>query len=173
MKKIRYLASFKNRKMIAEGIFISKLSYVIALWGGCGAGLKRSLQVLQNKVAQVVTRQDWNTPSKVLLQQCGWLSVNQMIFFHSVLLVFKVKLSRSPKYMYMMHNNWTYHYTTRQAENGLIRVAVRPRLELVRDSFRWRAANNFNQLPVDFRTCSEVEVFKKKIKPWIKENIPH
>ena len=48
MKKIRYLASFKNRKMIAEGIFMSKLSYLIALWGGCGAGLKKSLQVLQN-----------------------------------------------------------------------------------------------------------------------------
>ena len=173
MKKIRYLASFKNRKMIAEGIFMSKLSYVIALWGGCGAGLKKSLQVLQNKVAQVVTRQDWNTPSKVLLQQCGWLSVNQMIFFHTVLLVFKVKLTRSPKYLYMMHNNWTYPYTTRQAENDLIRVAVRPRLEMVRDSFRWRAASNFNQLPVDIRTCRKVGVFKKKIKPWIKENIPH
>ena len=68
---------------------MSKLSYVIALWGGCGLGLRKTLQVLQNRVAQVVTRKDWTTPSKVLLQQCGWLSVNQLIFYHTVLLVFK------------------------------------------------------------------------------------
>ena len=36
LKKIRKIASFKNRKMIAEGIFMSKLSYLILLWGGCG-----------------------------------------------------------------------------------------------------------------------------------------
>ena len=36
LKKIQYTASFKIRKMVAEGIFTSKLSYVIALWGGCG-----------------------------------------------------------------------------------------------------------------------------------------
>ena len=32
VKKIRYLTTFKNRKMIAEGIFISKVSYLITLW---------------------------------------------------------------------------------------------------------------------------------------------
>ena len=32
IKKINNLATFKNRKSIAEGIFMSKLSYLIALW---------------------------------------------------------------------------------------------------------------------------------------------
>ena len=32
VKKIRYSTTFKNRKMIAEGIFISKVSYLITLW---------------------------------------------------------------------------------------------------------------------------------------------
>ena len=172
LKKIRYLADFKNRKMIAEGIFMSKLSYVIALWGGCGVILKKCLQVLQNKAAQVVTRKDWNTSSKLMLQQCGWLSVNQLAFYHSVLLVFRVRLSKSPKYMYMMHNSWSYPYTTRQANNGLIRVVTRPRLEMVKSSFRWRAANFFNQLPLEIRTCTTLESFKRGVKPWIMNNIP-
>ena len=50
VRKIKYLASFKNRKMIAEGVFMSKLSYLIALWGGCGTGLKKSLQIIQSPV---------------------------------------------------------------------------------------------------------------------------
>ena len=33
LKKISRVASFKNRKLLANGIFLSKLSYMIALWG--------------------------------------------------------------------------------------------------------------------------------------------
>ena len=97
--------------------------------------------------------------------------MNQLIFYHSVLLVFKVRQDKIPKYMYTMHNSWTYPYITRQAENGIIRVGVRPRLEVVRESFRWRAANSFNQLPIEIRTCRKLESFKKKVKPWIMEHI--
>ena len=47
--------------MIAEGIIVSKLSYLITLWGDCGAGLSKALQVILNKAARVVTRLDWTT----------------------------------------------------------------------------------------------------------------
>ena len=113
--KIRKIASFRNRKMIADGIFMSKLSYLISLLGGCGAVLKKSLQIIQNKVARVVTRLEWSTPAKELLLQCGWLSVNQLIFYHSVLLVYKVKLSKTPKYLYSMHNRWSFLPVQNQA----------------------------------------------------------
>ena len=98
LKKISRLTSFKNRKMLANGIFMSKLSYLIALWGGCGTGLTRSLQIIQNKVGRVVTRLDWATPARDILLQCGWLSVNQLVFYHSVLLIYKVKQNHTPKY---------------------------------------------------------------------------
>ena len=61
LKKISKVTSFKNRKMLANGIFLSKLSYLIALWGGCGIVLRKSLQVIQNKIARVVTKLDWST----------------------------------------------------------------------------------------------------------------
>ena len=82
-----------------------------------------------------------------------------------------VRQNKSPRYIYRMHNNWSYPYTTRQAANDLIRVGARPRLEVVKDSFRWRAASAFNQIPMDIRTCNKVESFKKKVKPWIMRNI--
>ena len=173
MKKFRYLTTFKNRKMIAEGVFMSKLTYIIALWGGCGVVIKKSLQIIQNKVAQVVTRRDWSvSTTKKLLSQCGWLSVNQLAFYHSILQVFKVRQSREPRYLYSMHNSWSYNFTTGQAENGLIRVVQKPKLEQTRESFRWRAANSYNQLPTNIRTCTKVEQFKKMVKAWIMDNIP-
>ena len=71
---------------------------------------------------RVVTRLDWCTSTKDLLSQCGWLSVNQLIFYHSVLQLHKVRLSGSPMYLYTMHNSWSYSYRTRQAETGLVQL---------------------------------------------------
>ena len=171
LKKIRNGANFRTRKMIAEGIIVSKLSYLITLWGGCGAGLRKSLQIILNKAARVVTRLDWTTSTKELLSQCGWLSVDQLIFYHSVLQLHKVRLSGTPMYLYTMHNSWLYQYRTRQAENELVQLRGKPKLELSKFSFKWRAANQYNQLPGDIRKCSCIKSFKVKVKTWIRDNI--
>ena len=73
LKKIGRVANFKNRKLIANGIFLSKLSYLIALWGGCNLNLLKSLQILQNKAARIVTKHDWATPTSVLLYS-AWMA---------------------------------------------------------------------------------------------------
>ena len=48
-------ASFSTRLMAANGIFVSKLCYLIQLWGGTEGYLLSSLQVLQNRAARAVT----------------------------------------------------------------------------------------------------------------------
>ena len=54
LKQLGKVASFKTRKMLANGIFMGKLTYLIPLWGGCGVVLRKCLQVVQNKVAKLV-----------------------------------------------------------------------------------------------------------------------
>ena len=90
LKLVGRVAAFKTRKMIADGIFMSKLVYLIPLWGGCQQYLMKSLQTLQNKAARVVTKLDWQTPTSTLLSQCGWLSVHQLALHHTVVLVHTV-----------------------------------------------------------------------------------
>ena len=99
-----------------------------------------------------------------------WLSVHQLVFYHSVLIIYNVKLNRTPKYLNNMFN-WSYQYNIRLAESGQIKMEGRPRLELSRSSFRWRAAEQFNQLPADVRNITSIKNFKLKAKTWIKENI--
>ena len=133
--------------------------------------IKYSLQIIHNKVARVVTRLDWSTSVKELLNQCGWLSVNQLIFYHSVLLVYKVKMSQTPRYLYKMHNSWSYQYRTRQADSGLIKLMGKPRLDVTKNSFKWRAATQFNQFPLEIRKLENILDFKSRTKTWIKANI--
>ena len=71
LKQICQVSSFKTRKMIADGIFISKLIYLMPAWVGCEEYLVDVLQVCQNKAARLVTKLDRFTPTRVLLRQCG------------------------------------------------------------------------------------------------------
>ena len=65
--------------MIANGIFMSRLIFVIPLWGGgCEKYLIKALQVVHNKAAKFVTKSGRYTSVKQLLTQCGWLSVSQL-----------------------------------------------------------------------------------------------
>ena len=63
VKKIQKIASFKTRKMIATGIFLSKLIYLMPLWAGCEDYLVRALQVIQNKAARSITKLRIFTPT--------------------------------------------------------------------------------------------------------------
>ena len=54
LKMISYVASFKVRLMIANGIFCSKLIYQISLTGGTDEFLLNSLQIVENKAARFV-----------------------------------------------------------------------------------------------------------------------
>ena len=86
MRKISRTASFKTRKMIANGIYMSKLIYLMPVWMGCEDYLTKALQVSMNRVARLVTRLDVFTPTSVLMQQCCWLTVEQLMIYHSTVL---------------------------------------------------------------------------------------
>ena len=169
LKILGRVANFKTRKMIADGILMSKLIYLIELWGGCSKYLLEALQKAQNRAAKTVTKLDWNTPVAELLNQCGWLSVHQLVVYHSVVLVHKVIQNKSPKYLHSMFDT-EYQYKTKQAHNALIRQTRDLGLEITQDSFRWRAAKSYNELPLSIRNVASLEAFKKEAKAWIKMN---
>ena len=77
LTQLSKLAAFRTRKSIGDGIFLSKLSYLITLWSGCSKELLNSLQVIQNKAARAITR-NWDISTSENLKQLGWLSVYQL-----------------------------------------------------------------------------------------------
>ena len=168
LKMVCRVAGFRTRKMIADGIIMSKLVYCIALWGGCSNQLLDSLQKLQNKAARAVTKQDWNTPTKSVLKQCGWLSVKQLVVYHSSILVYKVMKAESPQFS-MFSTEYTCN--TRQARSGQVKATWRSDLHLSEESFRWRAAKYYNNLPADLRQAVSVSIFKTGLRRWILENV--
>ena len=171
LKMISYVASFKVRLMIANGIFCSKLIFQISLWGGTEEYLLNALQIVQNKAARFVTRRDKFTPVVELLRQCGWLSIRQLVFYHSVITIYKTLQTSFPKYIHSKLS-MEFPYNTRLAQSESVRMGpdFQSKLEITEKSFMNRATVSFNRLPAELRQVRKIEDFKKQLKRWILEN---
>ena len=172
LKKVSNAASFKTRKLLANGIFISKLLYLMPLWGGCEKYLIKSLQIIQSKAARVVTKCDKYTRISELLKQCGWLSVNQLIAYHSLIAMHKIIYKQSPTYLYM-RTVTAVKYNTRYNANSNIQIGsnFNASRQLSKNSFRIRTANLWNTLDEKTKCAPKLSNFKVLCKKWILSNI--
>ena len=98
---------------------MSKLCYLIQLWGGCEGYLQHALQVVQNQAARAVTGRSWFTPTRVLFTVCNWPSVKQLIEYHTLIMPHKITMTRNP---YYLKNKFStdFYYRTRQVATGSI-----------------------------------------------------
>ena len=171
LKVLSNVGSFKVRLMIANGIFCSKLIFQICLWGGTEDYLLDALQVVQNKAARCVAKKDRYTPIKTLLNQCGWLNVRQLVYYHSVILIHKVLQTGYPKYIHSRLAT-QFPYNTRLAQSDSVRMGpdFKSKLEVTEKSFINRATNSYNRIPQEIRKISKIETFKVQLKQWLREN---
>ena len=173
LKKIARNANFKTRLMIANGAVMSRLMYLISVWGGAQKYLLKSLQVQQLTAARSVCgyfSRFWS--EQKLLHRVGWLSIRQLIYFHTVLQAHKVIVSGKP--VAIMETISTHHpYSTRNAANGRIRFgeSFRGDSSLVDASFKHRAVHFYNEVPASVYRGSLPSV-KYKLKDWVKKNVP-
>ena len=119
----------------------------------------------------MVTKLSWDTPVRTLLHQCGWLSVQQLVHYHSLMLVYKMKLQGKPEYFQERFSS-EFPYSTRLATGLGIRRVENIQYEASKSSFVPRTSRIWNLLPLQLRTARNEKQFKAKLKPWILDNIP-
>ena len=129
-----------------------------------------SLQVLQKRAARQVTKSSWYTPSRTMLQQIGWLSVREMIAYHSLILVHKAKQDKKTTYIYDKIST-PFNVNTRLARSNGIKENWRMKSKIGKQSFITRATTEWNRLPPDIRTASSLRIFKEKLRIWVKQNL--
>ena len=96
---LKFILPYNLRKIVSEGLFNSVLGYCLPLFGGCDIGEIKSLQILQNKAAQIVTHSPPRSVRSQLYDQLDWLTVNQLIRYHTLLTVFRIRTIGEPEYL--------------------------------------------------------------------------
>ena len=178
LKKIRNAASFKAKLNIANGIFMSKILYLLPLYGGCPDYLLSAIQKKQTEAMRQVTGKRWEIPGKKyvstkhLLQQCGWLSVRQLSFYTTALSVHKTLMFKTPKYLYDKLKSGTQHTTRSTRLHAVERSHVdEARLGIATSSWRWRGNTQHSLLPDHLKNENNLRTFKLGLRNWVKDNV--
>ena len=99
----------------------------------------------------------WWTKTTILLEKLNWLSIYQLAWYHSLLLIWKVFNFRGPSYNYK-------HLTARRHNEG--------RLKLTRRRWSLKAGVTFQTLPAEIKGAVKLSKAKLLLKEWVKKNIP-
>ena len=160
-----------------------QLIYLMPLWSGCEEYLIQALQVVQNKAARSVAHLNIFTPTKTLMKVCGWMSVRQLLAYHSLVLLHKTLTNKAPVYLYQkVTSGGHFPYKTRQAatcppgfsfevshpsDSGAVRQSTGSKLGLSKQGWCWRSVEQYNALPADLRLEKKLPSFKKRLKEWV------
>ena len=163
LNHIKYILPFPTRKAVSDGMFNSILVYCLPLFGGCDIQEVKELQVLQNKAARIVCHSPLRAGRKEMFDLLGWLSVKQLILYHSLLSVYRIRSSQEPEYL-----------ASRLSRENRYSNIILPKtnLSLYRHSFAYRAARDWNMLPQGLRQIRTTKNFKKELMTWVKREIP-
>ena len=131
-----------SRKILAEGLLLSKFIYLITQWGGGGTDNHLlAAQRLQNKSARWVTGARSKTRISTLLEDVKWLSINELTLYHSLVQCWKILRLGKPENMTEL--------LTLDNENRI--TTPPPILQFTIAGFRWRVYKDWNALPPELR----------------------
>ena len=159
---LRNIIPYHLRKTITEGMFTSVMSYCLPVFGGCDKDELQSLQVMQNKAARLVTHFPLRTSRKLIFNQLGWLTVNQLIFYHSALSTYRVRQCKEPEYLASLLD--------RDGRTGRI-IIPNTSLSLAKKSYCFRGSAQWNSIPDTIRKMIKISQFKIQLRKWILINI--
>ena len=115
-----------------------------------------SFQVVQNESMRAVYKREEGIQFETCLRRLihNWLSVQQLVFYHSVIQAWMVINTRHPVYLHSrLVGNWP-RYADRLAAAGSLIRGRRPRIDLIESSWRWRVAQYWEELP---RSIKEID----------------
>lgn len=99
----------------------------------------------------------------VLLRQCGWLSVHQMIVYFSLVLLHKVITTKKPEYLSQQMKFVTRSRETRNTD-GLCLEKRKCKTVTAQRTFIPRTIDLWNSLPFSLRAISDCASFKRSLR---------
>ena len=150
-------------KTFYTGIVEPHFRYCCSVWGCAGSTELNQLQKLQNRAARIITNSSFDTPSRPLIDQLGWKTIEELVASESKTMVFKSLHELAPQYLcdLFTRNSKCSSYVLRNSETDL-------RLPMKKSSngqkcFSYRGAKAWNDLPADTKQASSLNSFKKSI----------
>ena len=159
LSRITNRLSKAARLKLMNAFVLSRLSYMICIWGNSSKSQVMKVQVVLNTAARLVTGWTKTTRQQDLLDGCGWLSVDELTEYHTLCQVWRIIKWGAPSLM---------RSKLEQIEDNRLRTK-QPRLKMTVDTFRCKGVTKWNKLPSHLREIQTLSGFKKQLKLWLKQ----
>ena len=163
---LRHAKSFLPKaslKTLYTGIIELHFQYCCSLWGCAGSTNINQLQKLQNLAAGIITNSSFDTPSKPLIAELGWKTIEELFGYETKSMVFKSLNDLAPQYACNLFTKISV-CSSRSLQN------TKTDLRLLKKSsangqkcFSFRGAILWNGLPGKSKSASTLRGFKKSI----------
>ena len=154
--------------MLYRTLVETHFRYCNIIWGQCNETLKDKLQVLQNKVARIITKVKYEDADHLrLICQLGWLTVRNLIRLDMGIFMYKSQNNLLPETAGEFHlpADKIHSYQTRSAVSGNMFVP-RCNLSLTQKSIAYSGAILWNEIPVNIKKAESLDSFKDKLKAY-------
>ena len=151
----------RSKKILVEGLVVSKLRYLITVWSVTTDTNLHRAQVLLNDAAKFITNKTRRTSTTELIIACGWMTITEMADHCKLLLLWKTLKLKFPMYLSDRISLNEDHLATTKG----------PIILHTTNGWRFRATVLWNRLPPELRTLDSIPRFKKLTKGWIVSQI--
>ena len=147
----RYLDQPSARTLVNSSI-TSKMDYCNSLLYGLDDKTLKPIQLCQNNAARVITRKRKHDHITPVLRELHWLPVRQRISYKTLLLTYKSRVGKGPKYLSDLLQTYVPGRPLRSQDQNLLKCPPKPRLNHYGGRAFVRAAPTlWNNLPPHLR----------------------
>ena len=80
----------KTKLILANGLILSKILYILPIYGGTYKKYLTKIQVIMNKTIRFVMKKNCRAKTRDLMESVGWLEIDELAIFHSLLMMWRV-----------------------------------------------------------------------------------
>ena len=162
--KIRRFLDQNSAHRLVHAFVTSRLDCCNSLLFGLPQKTTLKLQRVQNTAARLVSCVPHSSHITPILRELHWLPISSRITYKILLLTFKTYHGLAPSYLSELVPRYTPVRTLRSASQPLLSRPKTTYKQYGQRSFIYAATFLWNNLPLDIRNASSVNIFKTMLK---------
>uniref|UniRef100_A0A8P4KP43 Reverse transcriptase domain-containing protein n=1 Tax=Dicentrarchus labrax TaxID=13489 RepID=A0A8P4KP43_DICLA len=167
IRKNRHILSQTDAEKLIHAFVTSRLDYCNSLLSGCPNKSIKTLQLIQNAAARVLTGTRKRDHISPVLASLHWLPVKCRIEFKILLLTYKALHGQAPSYLKELIVPYYPTRTLRSLNAGLLVVPIVSKSRTGARAFSYQAPLLWNQLPFVVREADTLAKFKSRLKTFL------
>ena len=171
LRNLACIASTKSLAILAQATIVSKITYVIAVWGGTSICNKQKIQKVINQAARIcLGPKSYNLSQVKMLESLNWDSVDQIIDRTTLSLALKTMITEKPAALLPRLSRFRARLT-RNSEN-ISRFPPKWKQMHSRWSFSYRSVLLLNNCPDVILKEAKLKVRNKAVRKLIRLTTP-